>query len=197
VSFRDAIARIAPFLKERVEELRDWDQVKLLTVQINHLRRWYRPGLLCIGDAAHAMSPAGGVGINYAIQDAIATARILAPALSNRESADNLLVEVQRRRELPVRVMQIIQKQAHVGFARIFDNAGPLVPPWQFKLAVRVPGLQRLMGRLIGIGIRPEHVRQQPRNPLLIGIASGLGAAVGVLVGQRLANCRSGANCSA
>jgi 2-polyprenyl-6-methoxyphenol hydroxylase-like FAD-dependent oxidoreductase len=185
-NFRESIARIAPFLSDRVGELRDWDQVKLLTVEINHLRRWYRPGLLCIGDAAHAMSPAGGVGINYAIQDAIAAARILSDALRERRSTDNLLARVQRRREFPVRVIQVLQKQAHVGFARVFDNPGPLRPPWQMKVILRIPGIQHAMGRLIGMGIRPEHVRKPQPHRKAIQIAAIVGTALALVTVRHL-----------
>ncbi|MBV9084687.1 MAG: FAD-dependent oxidoreductase [Acidobacteriaceae bacterium] len=157
-SFRDTVAKIAPFLRDSVGELQSWDQVKLLTVQINHLRRWYRPGLLCIGDAAHAMSPAWGVGINYAIQDAVAAARILGDALQNRRSTDDLLPRIQKRREFPVRAVQFLQERAHAGFANVFDNSGPMRAPWQLKLAVHIPGIQRIVGRAIGIGLRPEHI---------------------------------------
>jgi 2-polyprenyl-6-methoxyphenol hydroxylase-like FAD-dependent oxidoreductase len=180
-SFRESLQKIAPFLGERVSELRDWEQVKLLTVQINHLRQWYRPGLLCIGDAAHAMSPAGGVGINVAIQDAIATARILAGALLHHRPTDKLLHRVQRRREWPARLVQIVQKQAHLGLARVFDNPGPLTAPWQLKIAVRIPGLRRATARLIGLGPRPEHIaRSQDRRPL-IALACIVGATLAIL----------------
>ena len=123
--FRDSILEIAPFLAERVCELRDWDQVKLLTVKLNRLRRWYRPGLLCIGDAAHAMSPAGGVGINLAIQDAVAAARFLARPLLDGRVSEEVLASLQRRREFPTRVTQFIQSGIHAGFARVFQNPGP------------------------------------------------------------------------
>src|SRR5262249_21752033 len=103
-AFRNAVAEIAPFLRDRVAELRGWDDVKLLTVLVDRLRRWYRPGLLCIGDAAHAMSPIGGVGINLAIQDAVAAANILAAPLRNGPATVNDLRRVQRRREFPTRV---------------------------------------------------------------------------------------------
>jgi 2-polyprenyl-6-methoxyphenol hydroxylase-like FAD-dependent oxidoreductase len=188
--FRESIVKIAPFLGERVNELHDWEQVKLLTVKINHVRKWYRPGLLCIGDSAHAMSPAGGVGINYAIQDAVATARILAVALRNHQPTDHLLARVQRRREFPVRVIQGLQKGAHVGFAKIFDNPGPLQPPWQLKLALRIPGVQQVTGRLIGLGVRPEHVRKQEPNRVLIAVACGLGAALAFLTWRNSAKNR-------
>ena len=130
-AFRADIRRIAPYLGERVNELHDWEQIKILTVQINRLRRWYRPGLLCIGDAAHAMSPAGGVGINLAIQDAVAAANLLAGPLQERCVPEAALAAVQKRRELPTRVTQAIQLFAHRGFARVFENPGPIQAPWQ------------------------------------------------------------------
>lgn len=185
--FRGTIARIAPFLADRVHELTSWDQVKLLTVQINHLRKWYRPGLLCIGDAAHAMSPAGGVGINLAIQDAVAAARILASALRDGRLTDKLLAKVQSRREFPTRVIQTLQERAHNGFARVFDQAGPLEAPWQFRVVVRVPGIHRFLGHVVGVGIRPERVKKQPRVRLFIGIACGIGVALGIMHGFALA----------
>jgi 2-polyprenyl-6-methoxyphenol hydroxylase-like FAD-dependent oxidoreductase len=156
---RTDILKIAPYLGDRVQELSGWDQVKLLTVQINRLRRWYLPGLLCIGDAAHAMSPAGGVGINLAIQDAVATANLIAERLRTGPLAENVLARVQERREFPTRVTQFMQVNAHKAFARIFENTGPLKAPWQLKTAVRIPGLQRLVGRAVGLGARPEHIR--------------------------------------
>jgi 2-polyprenyl-6-methoxyphenol hydroxylase-like FAD-dependent oxidoreductase len=181
--FREEIVRIAPFLRGRVEELRDWDQVKLLTVQINRLRQWYRPGLVCIGDAAHAMSPAGGVGINLAVHDAVAAARILAGSLRERTSTDRLLPKIQRRRELPTRVIQFLQWRAHVGFARVFDNTGPLDPPWQLKAITQIPGTQRLLGHLVGVGIRPERIRKQAPNRLLISFACGVGVGLALVSG--------------
>jgi 2-polyprenyl-6-methoxyphenol hydroxylase-like FAD-dependent oxidoreductase len=156
--FRNTIGRIAPYLRDHVLELQDWEQIKLLTVQINRLRRWHRAGLLCIGDAAHAMSPAGGVGINLAIQDAVAAANLLVNPLRERRVTEALLARVQHRREFPTRITQFLQVNAHKGFARIFQNTGEVRAPWQLRVAVRVPGLQRVLGRVIGIGIRPEHV---------------------------------------
>ena len=100
-AFRDNIRRTSPFLGDRVEELREWDQIKLLSVQINRLQQWYRPGLLCIGDAAHAMSPMGGVGINLAIQDSVATANLLADPLRERRVTESMLARIQDRREFP------------------------------------------------------------------------------------------------
>jgi 2-polyprenyl-6-methoxyphenol hydroxylase-like FAD-dependent oxidoreductase len=163
-AFRQTIQKMAPYLGERVQELQDWDQIKVLTVQINRLRSWDRPGLLCIGDAAHAMSPAGGVGINLAIQDAVAAANLLAQPLRDGRIDDARLGMIQRRREFPTRVTQFLQITAHRAAARIFQNPGPLQAPWQFKLALHVPGVQRVMGRVVGIGIRPEHIMDAPRR---------------------------------
>src|ERR1035438_3849179 len=122
--FRAMIAGLAPFLKDRVHELREWNDIKLLTVKVDRLRKWFRPGLLCIGDAAHAMSPVGGVGINLAIQDAVASANILAEPLQERRVSVTALAAVQKRRELPTRITQSIQLSAHRGLARVFENPG-------------------------------------------------------------------------
>lgn len=186
-SFHQTILKIAPYLGERVQELRDWDQIKLLTVQINRLKKWYLPGLLCIGDAAHAMSPAGGVGINIAIQDGVAVANLVGAALRERCVDERILAMVQQRREFPVRVTQFFQVNAHRAFARIFENPGPLHAPWQLKVAVRVPGVQRAVGRMIGIGVRPEHIGSVPRRPLsrpklLRAVACAAGAMIGFAV---------------
>lgn len=165
-AFRQQLLQIAPYLGDRVAELKDWDQIKLLSVQLNRLRQWHLPGLLCIGDAAHAMSPAGGVGINLAIQDAVATANLLADALRERRVTEDVLAQVQHRREFPTRVTQRIQATAHKAFDRLFQNPGPAKPPWQLKLAVRIPGLQRFMARAVGMGVRPEHVRDAGKQTL-------------------------------
>jgi len=157
-AFRQLVLRIAPYLGDRVNELQDWEQIKLLTVQINRLRQWYRPGLLCIGDAAHAMSPAGGVGINLAIQDAVATANILGETLREGNVTEALLARVQQRREFPTRVTQFAQVNAHKAFEHLFRTSGPLKAPWQLRAISHVPGVQRLMGHVVGIGVRPEHV---------------------------------------
>lgn len=158
-SLRESIAKIAPFLADRVGELETWEQVRLLTVQINRLERWHQPGLLLIGDAAHAMSPAGGVGINLAVQDAVAAANLLAQPLREGTVTEDLLAQVQRRREFPVRVTQRVQRMAHQSIAKSFRNAGPLKVPWWMRVALRMPGLQRLTARGVGLGVRPEHVR--------------------------------------
>jgi 2-polyprenyl-6-methoxyphenol hydroxylase-like FAD-dependent oxidoreductase len=162
--FRERVCRIAPYLGDRVQELQSWDQIQLLTVKINRLRRWHRPGLLCIGDAAHAMSPAGGVGINLAIQDAVAAANLLAGPLREGRANEAQVAMVQQRREFPTRFTQFLQINAHRAFSWIFQRPGPLQAPWQLKVAARLPGVQRVMGRLVGIGVRPEHIADAPRR---------------------------------
>src|SRR5215831_10474224 len=159
-AFRADINSVAPFLGERVQEITDWDQIKLLTVLVDHLRRWYRPGLLCIGDAAHAMSPVGGVGINLAIQDAVATANLLArPLLENYVSLSHLQ-RVQWRREFPTKVTQWGQVQVQERIlSAVLGSQGQVRPPWFLRLFKKFPVLRRIPARLIGIGVRPEHVR--------------------------------------
>lgn len=183
-SFRESIAQVAPYVANRVHEIQNWDQIKLLSVQINRLRQWYCPGLLCIGDAAHAMSPAGGVGINLAIQDAIATANLLARPLREKRLTGEHLASVQQRREFPTRVTQFFQVNAHKGFEYVFSHPGPLKAPWQLKVATNIPGIQNLVGRAIGVGVRPEHIRRasDPRPSLLRRIAIGAGIAAAVAV---------------
>jgi 2-polyprenyl-6-methoxyphenol hydroxylase-like FAD-dependent oxidoreductase len=161
--FREGLVRLAPYLKDRVSEIRTWDDVKLLTVQVNRLTRWYRPGLLCIGDAAHAMSPVGGVGINLAIQDAVAVANILSAPLRERRTTREDLARVQKRREFPTRVTQRIQLTIQNRIIRsVLGATAPVKPPFAVRLFGRVPRLRRIPGRLIGMGIRPEHVRIVP-----------------------------------
>jgi 2-polyprenyl-6-methoxyphenol hydroxylase-like FAD-dependent oxidoreductase len=157
-AFRAAVAQVAPFAADRVDELRDWDAIKLLTVEVDRLTRWYRAGLLCIGDAAHAMSPVGGVGINLAIQDAVAAANLLSAPLREGRSTLEDLRRVQKRRMLPTRLTQRLQlflQDRIIG--RVLGTEGP--PPLPVKLLVRFPFLRRIPARLIGMGIRPEHVR--------------------------------------
>lgn len=174
-AFRAGILEVAPWLGERVNELGDWEQIKILTVQINRLRRWYRPGLLCIGDAAHAMSPAGGVGINLAIQDAVAAANLLAGPMLKMRLSEADLAAVQRRREFPTRVTQAVQVVAHRGIARVFETPGPIHAPWQLRAVQRVPGIHRALGYAVGVGARPEHVREErsarPRRVGLVALA--------------------------
>lgn len=160
-AFRAAVAGAAPFLREPLETITDWEPLKLLSVQVDRLPRWYRHGFLAIGDAAHAMSPAFGVGVNYAVQDAVATANALAAPLRNGPVDLRLLDAVQRRRLPPVEWMQRIQLAAHRGISR--PGAGPLLsrspsPAVRLAIGVATPVAQRLSARLIGRGLRPESV---------------------------------------
>lgn len=185
-AFRETVRHIAPYLADRVEELKDWDQIMLLSVQINRLRRWHRPGLLCIGDAAHAMSPAGGVGINLAIQDAVATANLLAAPLLEGSVPESTLALVQKRREFPTVVTQQIQVFAHRQLVKVFENPGPAKAPWQLKAVFQIPGVQHLTARTIGMGVRPEHIngaRPSParKSACIKSIAVGVGVAAAVL----------------
>ncbi len=160
-AFRAVVAKALPFLADRVGELKTWDDVKLLTVTIDRLRTWYRPGLLCIGDAAHAMSPVGGVGINLAIQDAVATANILWKPLKNGTLTTFDLAKVQHRRTLPTRVTQRLQVLAQNRIVQpvLRNSTQPLQAPWAVGLFNRFPLLQRIPARIVGVGVRPEHVQ--------------------------------------
>jgi 2-polyprenyl-6-methoxyphenol hydroxylase-like FAD-dependent oxidoreductase len=159
-AFRGDIARCAPFLHDRVDELNDWNAVKLLTVKVDRLRQWACDGLLCIGDSAHAMSPVGGVGINLAIQDAVATARLLAKKLRAGQLTTDDLHAIQARRELPTRLTQRVQIFLHEHFlAPIFDAKEPIQPPLPLRLLEKFPVLRRIPARMIGLGFRPEHIR--------------------------------------
>jgi 2-polyprenyl-6-methoxyphenol hydroxylase-like FAD-dependent oxidoreductase len=159
-SFHDSIRLLAPFLNYRPTEITSWDQVKLLTVTVDRLPTWHRPGLLCIGDAAHAMSPIGGVGINLAIQDAVASANILIPKLKAGPINESILAEIQSRREWPVKMTQrfqvIIQNRV---IRRVLNDTTRPKLPWPLKLIRRFPTLRRIPARIIGIGFRPEHIR--------------------------------------
>ena len=165
-ALRADIRRLAPFLGERVAELRDWSDIKLLTVQVDRLRRWYRDGVLCIGDAAHAMSPVAGVGINLAIQDAVAAANILVPALQDNGTVSvAALAAVQERRELPTKVTQRAQLLIQDGIIRRVlgrGREGRMAPPLILKILGGVPLLRRIPARLVGLGFRREHVMTQP-----------------------------------
>lgn len=163
-AFREVIARLAPFLADRVGELYDWEPIKLLTVQVDRLRQWHRPGLLCIGDAAHAMSPVGGVGINLAIQDAVAAANLLAvPLREDRLKTDDLR-QIQQRREWPTRMTQRVQLiiQNRV-IRRVLTDTDKFSPPLAIRLLALLPFLRRVPARMIGLGFRPEHVSAQTR----------------------------------
>jgi 2-polyprenyl-6-methoxyphenol hydroxylase-like FAD-dependent oxidoreductase len=159
---RDAVARMAPVVADRTDEIRSWDDLKLLTVTVDRLRRWHRPGLLCIGDAAHAMSPIGGVGINLAVQDAVAAANILARPLRERRVTDEHLHHVQARREFPTRVTQRLQLAIQNRVISSVLEHGPgddeAAPPLPLRLLSRYPLLRRIPARLLGLGVRPEHI---------------------------------------
>jgi 2-polyprenyl-6-methoxyphenol hydroxylase-like FAD-dependent oxidoreductase len=159
-AFRAAIVSVAPLMHDRVQELQTWDDVKLLTVKIDRLAQWHRGGLLCIGDAAHAMSPVGGVGINLAIQDAVAAANRLAAPLRAGTLSEDDLAAVQRRRTFPTRVTQRLQVfiQDNV-LSRVLASRETVSPPWPVRLVSRCPMLQRIPARMVGLGIRPEHVQ--------------------------------------
>lgn len=161
-AFRERIASLAPSLHDRVQEIASWDDVKLLSVTVDCLTRWYRAGLLCIGDAAHAMSPIGGVGINLAIQDAVAAANILIPAFQKGVPTEADLRAVQRRRMFPTRMTQRLQLflQTHV-IGNVLQSASTPKLAWPFRLLQRFPVLRRIPARIIGLGVRPEHFRQE------------------------------------
>jgi 2-polyprenyl-6-methoxyphenol hydroxylase-like FAD-dependent oxidoreductase len=161
-AFREEIASVAPFLRDAVGAIDDWDKVKLLTVQVNRLRQWYRPGLLFIGDAAHAMSPAGGVGINLAIQDAVAAANLLADKLRQGDCEVDDLRRVQQRREWPARMTQAIQVFIHRRmFGSRSDPDRAFSFPWPARALIWLltPLLRRVAARVVGIGFRAEHIR--------------------------------------
>jgi 2-polyprenyl-6-methoxyphenol hydroxylase-like FAD-dependent oxidoreductase len=156
---RARIAEIAPFLNDRVGELKDWDDVKLLIVKVNRLRQWYRPGLVCIGDAAHAMSPVGGVGINLAIQDAVAAANILAGPFREGAVTTDHLAKIQRRRALPTRLTQGLQVILHKQVARVLGTSERVGLPRLQGMLERTKILRRIRGRILGVGFRTEHVK--------------------------------------
>jgi 2-polyprenyl-6-methoxyphenol hydroxylase-like FAD-dependent oxidoreductase len=158
-AFRAKIAELMLLPAERTSEIRSWDDVKLLTVQVNRLREWSRPGLLCIGDAAHAMSPVGGVGINLAIQDAVAAANVL---WTGDFSLANLK-KVQRRREFPTRITQGMQVAVQNNILkRVLEDTDGIAPPLPVRMLARYPWLRRIPARMVGLGARPEHI-QSPR----------------------------------
>jgi 2-polyprenyl-6-methoxyphenol hydroxylase-like FAD-dependent oxidoreductase len=164
--FRRTILALSPWLAERVNELKSWDDVKLLTVALDRLPRWYRPGLLCIGDAAHAMSPIGGVGINLAIQDAVAAANILAEPLRAGTVTLDHLARVQARRQWPTRATQALQRaiQNRVIGSVLASTAQPK-PPLAIKLLDWFPTLRGIPARALGIGVRPEHIQTKETKP--------------------------------
>jgi 2-polyprenyl-6-methoxyphenol hydroxylase-like FAD-dependent oxidoreductase len=158
-AFRHDIGAIVPFLAQRADEIASWDDVKLLTVRVNRLREWFAPGLLCIGDASHAMSPIGGVGINLAIQDAVATANMLAEKLLQGDVSVDDLRAVQRRRESAARITQTLQLfiQSKIIGRVLADGRAPFLRRLPALLRM-LPFLPRIPGRLVGLGFRPEHV---------------------------------------
>ncbi len=159
-SFQADVVELSPFLRDRIGELASWDDIKLLTVTVDRLRVWFKPGLLCIGDAAHAMSPIAGVGINLAVQDAVAAANILAGPLRSGTASPEHLKAVQARREFPTRVTQrlqvVIQNRL---ISRVLASRERLRAPWAVKLLNYIPALQRIPAWLVGVGVRPEHVK--------------------------------------
>jgi 2-polyprenyl-6-methoxyphenol hydroxylase-like FAD-dependent oxidoreductase len=172
--FRDDIGDVAPFLRERTAALRDWSDMSLLSVRVDRLRKWWRPGLLCIGDSAHAMSPVGGIGINLAIQDAVATANICADRIREGSLIDGTLEVVQMRRLPPTKWTQALQVQAHKRVVEpMLDGKISFSPlPLPLRLLDRHPWLRQFPARVIGMGFRPEYVRTKPFAPpddLLVG----------------------------
>lgn len=160
-ALRSDFARLVPFVADRVGEIRDWDDVRMLRVRIDRLRRWHRPGLLCIGDAAHAMSPVGGVGINLAIQDAVAAANLLAKPLARGELDRADLARVQRRRRPPTVATQLVQRAAQRRVIRPVLSAGrnrALALPAPLRLLARLPAVRRVPAWFVAVGFRPEHV---------------------------------------
>jgi 2-polyprenyl-6-methoxyphenol hydroxylase-like FAD-dependent oxidoreductase len=165
-AFRERVVSMSPFLADRVGELRSWDDIKLLTVTVDRLRKWWRPGLICIGDSAHAMSPIGGVGVNIAVQDAVAAANRLAAPLKSGQVSDADLQAIQDRRMLAVRFTQWLQLTAQNQIiSRVLKSEQRPKPPLMFKLLKIFPVLQRIPARLLGVGIRPEHVRTPEAAP--------------------------------
>jgi len=160
-AFRKRVTDMSPFLADRIGELKSWDDIKLLSVTVDRLQRWWRPGLICIGDAAHAMSPIGGVGINMAVQDAVAAAnRLAAPLKAGHVSTEDLHA-IQQRRTLPVNFTQRLQltiQKRIISHVLAMESDWPK-PPLFFKLFNVFPVLRRIPARLLGVGIRPEHIR--------------------------------------
>jgi 2-polyprenyl-6-methoxyphenol hydroxylase-like FAD-dependent oxidoreductase len=159
-AFQQKVANLAPFASRRVAELNDWDEIKLLTVAIDRLEEWARPGLICIGDAAHAMSPVGGVGINLAVQDAVATANILAKPLAEKRVTLEDLRNVQQRRGFPTRFTQRIQVLIQNRILRPLLSSREIPkPPFFLLMLDRFPLLRRIPAYVLGVGVRPEHIQ--------------------------------------
>lgn len=165
-AFRRRVALAVPEIAGNLDAMASWDDVKLLSVSLDRLTRWHRPGLLAIGDAAHAMSPVGGVGINLAIQDAVAAANILAAPMVEGRSVDALLPKVQARRLFPIRVIQAMQRAVHAGVLGPVLGAGAqMEAPFALRMLDRFSVLQRIPARLVGLGVRREHIRS-PEFPI-------------------------------
>ena len=160
-AFHQSIERVVPFLAGRTAEIDSWDKVKLLTVEVNRLREWSSPGLLCIGDAAHAMSPVGGIGINIALQDAVATANILTESLLSSGATPHDLARVQHYRQRAVHNTQRVQVLAHRILNRVLRNSGSVKPPLLLKILTSIPGFQQLPARFVGMGLQPQHIETQ------------------------------------
>jgi 2-polyprenyl-6-methoxyphenol hydroxylase-like FAD-dependent oxidoreductase len=158
-AFQQSIERIVPFLAGRTSEIDSWDKVKLLTIQVNRLREWSSPGLLCIGDAAHAMSPVGGIGINIALQDAVATANLLTESLLSGTLTEHNLASVQHYRQSAVRNTQRMQVFAHRILHRLLRNTDPVKPPFVLRILTKFPGFEHLVGHFIGLGLQPQHIK--------------------------------------
>lgn len=164
-AFHAELTRIAPFFAGRTAQLKSWDDIKLLSVQVDRLQKWHKPGLLLIGDAAHAMSPIGGVGVNLAVQDGVAAANILARPMKEGTLTEETLAAVQARREFPVKVTQKMQVAIqNMVIKPLLKSTARLAPPLPIRLAARFPLLRRLPARLIGVGVRPEHI-ETPEDP--------------------------------
>ena len=161
-ALQSSIRELAPFEGYNVEALTSWDQISLLTVKIDRLRQWYKPGLICIGDAAHAMSPAGGVGVNMAVQDAVATANQLTRSLQKGPVTVRELAQIQRRRQWPVRIIQAGQMFVHRRLTDVSAARPTVFPPYLVWLFRHVPLVRRLPAYLIGVGPRPEHIHTKP-----------------------------------
>jgi 2-polyprenyl-6-methoxyphenol hydroxylase-like FAD-dependent oxidoreductase len=160
--FQMMIARLAPAFSKAVRDISDWDKVKFLSVTIDHLEKWYKPGLLFIGDAAHAMSPMGGVGINLAVQDAVAAGNVLIPAFRKGMPSESDCAKIQERRWFPTRMTQRLQVFMQDRFLQPFLHSRGHITraPWQLHLLARFPILRAIPARIVGIGFRPEHVRE-------------------------------------
>jgi 2-polyprenyl-6-methoxyphenol hydroxylase-like FAD-dependent oxidoreductase len=159
-AFREELANFEPFLRDRVDELKDWKDVSLLTVTVDRLEQWSKPGLLCIGDSAHAMSPIGGVGINLAIQDAVATSNLLGPILVHRVPTETELQSVQQRRNFPTQATQRLQVAAQNNIiGKVLQSTKPQTAAWPLKLLNNFAVLRRIPARVVGLGFRPEHIK--------------------------------------